>query len=114
MIFDCNNDYKRVKTISFADSIYSLISVEDIGFAFRFSDGNIKKWDIYDDYKCLMTLVGHEGWLVCLEFIKNRSLLLSGSIDKNIRVLAIKSHVCIMSILARNDNVEYLLSLPNA
>jgi WD40 repeat protein len=113
MIFDCNNDYERIKTISLTYSIFSLISLLDIGFASGFSDGSIKIWDMYDDYKLIKTLVGHEGWVLCLEFINNRSILLSGSQDKTIGVWDMKSHVCIISILAHDGKVDCLLSLPN-
>jgi WD40 repeat protein len=112
MIFDSNNDYKRVKTISFTDSFYSLINLPDIEFASGFSDGSIKIWNILDDYKCLKTLVGHKGRVLCLEFIKKRNLLLSGSY-KTVRVWDMKSDLCINLILAHNGNVECLLSLPN-
>ncbi|ODV60745.1 Pac1p, partial [Ascoidea rubescens DSM 1968] len=87
-IWDPNNDYKPIRTLSGHDHSISSISFKNSNPNHLFScsrDFSIKLWDITNGW-CLKSFIGHSNWVRSINLNYNDNFLLSCSNDQSIRL----------------------------
>jgi WD40 repeat protein len=100
-------------TVEERNFYYSLVNLNNSRFASSTSSGDIRIWDIANDYECV-AVVEHDGCDEALTFLDVFDLLISGSRDKSIKFWDTNSYECIMTIENTHENgVKSLLTLRN-
>jgi WD40 repeat protein len=111
LILDSSNNFKPMKTITEHQSkVNSLANLSDNKFVSGCTCITI--W-CNINYICLRTLTGHGGYIYALLYLANNNTLLSGSIDKTIRVWDCNNYLCIKTIHAHDQRVRCFAKLSN-
>jgi WD40 repeat protein len=114
IILDPSNDYSIINRLPAHNGIICALTCLDSRFASAGEDSIIKIWNIDNNsYVCHKSLNGHSAVVLVLLYIQDYDLLLSGSMDKTIKVWNINDSQCIQTIEAHEDGVFSLLYLPN-
>jgi hypothetical protein len=111
-IMSHNQDYKIVKQFE-AQSNYitPMANLPNDRFTIACRGGSIQVCDMFEDYKCLKTLIGNDDMLLSLLFIDKNDVLLSGFLDGTIMVWDVIEYHCIRTINAYQSGVKELLFL---
>jgi WD40 repeat protein len=109
-VLDCNSDY--ADNVIQEDSTFSaIINLSNYKFATVYEE-DIYLWDIDNHYQSFKVLKGHSEGVTCLLYLDKSDLLISGSIDKLLKIWNMSSYECYKTI-ALETIVLSLLKLPN-
>lgn len=75
-------------------------------------DDNIHIWQV-NEYRPILTLKGHTGWVQALAFSPDGSWLASGSYDQTVRLWDLKTGQCLQTLLGHQDAVRSVSFSPD-
>jgi WD40 repeat protein len=115
IIYHRNSEYDTFKELSNnkpMDTFNCITSLSDNNTAVNSIRENvIYVYDMGDDYKCVKEFLSYQNWIHELLYIRQNSLLISGSIDRKIKFWSVNDdYNCIKTIIT-HEAVYYLLLL---